>query len=106
MRHRNTDEDGFHRDRNFVRPEYRLEQQEDDRSEDRGGDASGQTTHYAEVYLRPLSSHFPEVQDLSVCVVLPAYHAAKTLEATLDRLPNGSCQDIILVDDASTDDTI
>ena len=34
-----------------------------------------------------LSSHFPEVQDLSVCVVLPAYHAAKTLEATLERLP-------------------
>jgi len=53
-----------------------------------------------------LSSHFPEVQDLSVCVVLPAYHAAKTLKATLERLPSGACQDIILVDDASTDDTI
>jgi glycosyltransferase involved in cell wall biosynthesis len=53
-----------------------------------------------------LSNHFPEVQDLSVCVVLPAYHAAKTLRATLDRLPPGACQDIILVDDASTDDTI
>jgi glycosyltransferase involved in cell wall biosynthesis len=53
-----------------------------------------------------LSTHFPEVCDLSVCVVLPAYHAAKTLKATLDRLPAGSVQDIILVDDASTDDTI
>ena len=52
-----------------------------------------------------LSNHFPEVQDLSVCVVLPAYHAAKTLQATLDRMPSGACQDIILVDDASTDDT-
>ena len=53
-----------------------------------------------------MSNHFPEVQDLSVCVVLPAYHAAKTLKATLERLPSGACQDIILVDDASTDDTI
>ena len=53
-----------------------------------------------------MSSHFPEVQDLSVCVVLPAYHAAKTLKATLERLPPGACHDIILVDDASTDDTI
>jgi len=52
-----------------------------------------------------LSNHFPEVQDLSVCVVLPAYHASKTLRATLERLPGGACQDIILVDDASTDDT-
>jgi glycosyltransferase involved in cell wall biosynthesis len=38
--------------------------------------------------------------------VLPAYHAEKTLEATLQRLPQGACQDIILVDDASTDNTI
>ncbi len=53
-----------------------------------------------------MSNHFPEVQDLSVCIVLPAYHAAKTLKATLDRLPPGASYDIILVDDASTDDTI
>ena len=50
--------------------------------------------------------HFPAVQDLKVCIVLPAYHAAKTLEATLRRLPAGSCDDIILVDDASQDETI
>ena len=50
--------------------------------------------------------HFPAVRDLRACVVLPAYHAAKTLEATLRRLPPGSCDDIILVDDASADDTI
>lgn len=37
--------------------------------------------------------------------MLPAYHAAKTLEATLERLPAGACQDIILVDDASADET-
>jgi glycosyltransferase involved in cell wall biosynthesis len=53
-----------------------------------------------------LSNHFHEVRELSVCVVLPAYHAAKTLEPTLRRIPEGACQDIILVDDASTDDTI
>ena len=53
-----------------------------------------------------LSSHFPDVQNLSVCVVLPAYHAEKTLETTLQRLPPGACRDIILVDDASTDNTI
>jgi glycosyltransferase involved in cell wall biosynthesis len=57
-------------------------------------------------YTQALSTHFPQVQDLSVCVVLPAYHAEKTLEATLQRLPQGACQDIILVDDASTDNTI
>ncbi len=53
-----------------------------------------------------MSDHFPRVRDLSVCVVLPAYHAAKTLKATLERIPPGACRDIILVDDASTDDTI
>jgi glycosyltransferase involved in cell wall biosynthesis len=53
-----------------------------------------------------LSNHFPEVRDLAVCVVLPAYHAANTLKATLERIPPGACQDIILVDDASTDDTM
>ena len=52
------------------------------------------------------SQPFPEVTTPSVCVVLPAYHAATTLEATLERLPAGSCQDVILVDDASTDDTV
>jgi glycosyltransferase involved in cell wall biosynthesis len=53
-----------------------------------------------------VADHFPAVRNLRVCVVLPAYHAAKTLEATLLRLGPGSCDDIILVDDASADDTI
>jgi len=55
---------------------------------------------------RSVPDPFPRVQDLAVCVVLPAYHAGKTLEATLQRLPEGCCRDIILVDDASTDDTV
>ena len=53
-----------------------------------------------------LNQSFAVVQTPSVCVVLPAYHAASTLEATLVRLPPGSCQHVILVDDASTDDTV
>jgi len=52
------------------------------------------------------ASRFPDVQEMRVCVVLPAYHAATTVAATVQRLPEGACHDIILVDDASTDDTV
>ncbi|MCM2267655.1 MAG: glycosyltransferase family 2 protein [Elusimicrobiales bacterium] len=38
-------------------------------------------------------------------VVLPAYNAARTLEATVRSLPAGAFSEIILVDDCSTDDT-
>jgi len=55
---------------------------------------------------RPISDPFPDVQDLSVCIVLPAYHAAQTLEATLRRVGPGTYRDIILVDDASADETV
>ncbi len=37
--------------------------------------------------------------------MLPAYNAADTLRETLDRLPPGCCQHLILVDDCSTDGT-
>jgi glycosyltransferase involved in cell wall biosynthesis len=40
-----------------------------------------------------------------VCVVLPAYDAAKTLEKTLNEVPSDLVDDLILVDDASKDDT-
>ncbi len=49
---------------------------------------------------------FTDPRPLKVCVVLPAYYAAKTLEATLKRLRKRSDPEVILVDDASTDDTI
>jgi len=49
---------------------------------------------------------FAAVQTHSVCVVLPAFNAATTLETTLDRLPPGSYQHLILVDDCSTDNTV
>jgi len=41
-----------------------------------------------------------------VVVVLPAYNASKTLKITLDAIPKEYVDDIILVDDASTDDTV
>jgi glycosyltransferase involved in cell wall biosynthesis len=41
-----------------------------------------------------------------VCVVLPAYRAAKTLRQTVEELDRAVVDDIILVDDASPDDTV
>ncbi len=40
-----------------------------------------------------------------VVVVMPAYNAEKTLRQTLDAIPAGSADEIILVDDASSDHT-
>lgn len=40
-----------------------------------------------------------------VIVVMPAYRAARTLKQTLDELPAGVADEIILVDDASSDGT-
>lgn len=40
-----------------------------------------------------------------IAVVLPAYKAAKTIEMTVNDLPRDIVDDIILVDDASPDDT-
>lgn len=41
-----------------------------------------------------------------VIVVMPAYNAARTLERTYREIPAGSYDGIILVDDASSDDTV
>lgn len=43
--------------------------------------------------------------DLKTIVVMPAYNAEKTLKMTLDDIPAGSADEIILVDDASRDST-
>jgi glycosyltransferase involved in cell wall biosynthesis len=43
--------------------------------------------------------------DMKVIVTMPAYKAALTLEKTLRDLPRESVDDIILVDDASPDET-
>ena len=41
-----------------------------------------------------------------VIVVLPAYNAAKTLVQTVEEIPRDVVDDIILVDDCSSDDTV
>lgn len=41
-----------------------------------------------------------------IIAVLPAYNAAKTLKLTLDDIPEGTVDEIILVDDASKDETV
>ncbi len=46
------------------------------------------------------------VKSLRICVVLPAYNAAKTLKKTYSEIPFDIVDEIILVDDASTDETI
>ncbi len=38
-------------------------------------------------------------------VVMPAYNAQETLETTLSHLPDGCCDEVLVVDDASTDAT-
>lgn len=43
---------------------------------------------------------------MKVVAVMPAYNAARTLEPTVRDIPEGSVDEIILVDDASTDNTV
>jgi hypothetical protein len=48
----------------------------------------------------------PEKKELKTVVVLPAYNAAKTLELTVCDIPKDLVSEIILVDDASQDNTV
>src|SRR6267142_1606948 len=41
-----------------------------------------------------------------VIVVMPAYNAAKTLKITYDAIPRQTVDQVILVDDGSTDQTL
>ena len=43
---------------------------------------------------------------IKIVIVLPAYNAAKTLNRTLDEIPQEFRKHILLVDDASTDNTV
>lgn len=45
-------------------------------------------------------------QKLRVVVVMPAYNAESTLEKTIADIPRGTVDEIILVDDCSTDGTV
>lgn len=42
----------------------------------------------------------------TLCVVLPAYNAARTLQRTVDEIPFEIVDQVILVDDGSSDDTV
>ncbi len=46
------------------------------------------------------------IEEKKIVVVLPAYNAAKTLEKTYKEIPFNIVDDVILVDDLSTDNTI
>jgi len=48
----------------------------------------------------------PDTYQENIFIVLPAYNAAKTLMRTFREIPDGFCGNIILVDDASKDDTV
>lgn len=45
------------------------------------------------------------INNQKVVVVMPAYNAAKTLEQTVQSIPAGYVDELLLVDDASRDDT-
>ena len=42
---------------------------------------------------------------IKICIVLPAYNAAETLEKTYNEIPFDIVDDVVLVDDASSDET-
>lgn len=45
------------------------------------------------------------IPDKKIIAVLPAYHAVRTLKRTFDAIPKDWIDEVILVDDASSDDT-
>jgi len=46
------------------------------------------------------------ISDKKIVVVLPAYNAGKTLERTFSEIPFEIVDDVVLVDDKSSDDTV
>jgi glycosyltransferase involved in cell wall biosynthesis len=60
---------------------------------------------HVERIVQPQPSELPKRQT-RVIAVMPAYNAERTLAATLADIPAGSVDEIILVDDGSTDRTV
>jgi len=53
-----------------------------------------------------MASQQPEASRPKIVVVMPAYNAAKTLKITYDAIPRQDIDQVILVDDGSTDRTL
>src|SRR5512143_3770722 len=51
-------------------------------------------------------TQLPVIQGKRVMVVLPTYNAGRTLEKTISEIPMEVVDDLLLVDDASGDDTV
>src|SRR5438067_6895923 len=54
---------------------------------------------------KPTTEGVRMIEGLKLAVVLPAYNASQTLERTFAEIPMDIVDDVILVDDASTDST-
>jgi glycosyltransferase involved in cell wall biosynthesis len=53
------------------------------------------------------SAHAPRRrEDVKIVVVMPGYNAGRTLERTVSAIPPEWADDLLLVDDSSTDDTV
>jgi glycosyltransferase involved in cell wall biosynthesis len=54
----------------------------------------------------PRAARLADIPRGKVIVVMPAYNAAATVQATVEDLPPGTVDEIILVDDCSRDNTV
>jgi glycosyltransferase involved in cell wall biosynthesis len=54
----------------------------------------------------PAAAPRPRAREDHVVVVLPAYNASRTLRQTFADIPGGEVDEFLLVDDASSDDTV
>lgn len=54
---------------------------------------------------RPPTVLLPVINGAKICVVLPAFNAASTLPRTLEGLDRALIDEVVVVDDASTDET-
>ena len=59
-----------------------------------------------EVRPAPIRRGVPQAEPGKTIVVMPALNAAKTLELTVDSVPRDVVNELILVDDSSTDETL
>lgn len=69
--------------------------------------SSAFSAKYTGRYLEADQLHLPPmINGKKVVVVLPAYNAAQTLETTYEEIPFDIVDDVVLVDDASPDNTV